>query len=205
MFASDLELRYEAGEFDDRSSTRSSASRPASRPDFEALLLAGSAIFTPNYVDLSGGGRLDAAGYRLGILSNTCPAHWAYCHSGRYALLDRGFEVLRAELRTGRVQAVARRSSGRSRGTGRRGAERDLLRRRHCRPRGRRPSRRLRRRAIHHHAPSWSATCASAGWSSIIECDARACRSLRGRILHAALLHNPMRWRGQIAGKDSLD
>ncbi len=33
------------------------------------------------------------AGYRLGILSNTCPGHWSYCYGGRYSLLNKGFEV----------------------------------------------------------------------------------------------------------------
>ena len=93
VFASDLELRYEAGEFDDRGFYEIFCRETGSRPDFEALLLAGSEIFTPNTSIFPVVGALDAAGYRLGMLSNTCPAHWAYCHSGRYGLLNRGFDV----------------------------------------------------------------------------------------------------------------
>ena len=48
VFASDLELRYEAGELDDRAFYEAFCGSTASRPDFDALLLAGSAIFTPN-------------------------------------------------------------------------------------------------------------------------------------------------------------
>ena len=36
---------------------------------------------------------LDSAGYRLGILSNTCPSHWNWCATGRYTLIVRAFSV----------------------------------------------------------------------------------------------------------------
>ena len=58
-----------------------------------ALLLAGSDIFTPNVSIFPVVGGLVAAGYRLGILSNTCPSHWAFCGGGRYGIVARGFEV----------------------------------------------------------------------------------------------------------------
>jgi glucose-1-phosphatase len=93
MYAGDLGRRYEAGEVDDREFFEIFCRQTDTRPDCEALLLAGSAIFTPNvsvYPVVNG---LITAGHRLGILSNTCHAHWAYCYPRGYALLSRGFEV----------------------------------------------------------------------------------------------------------------
>ncbi len=101
VFASDLEMRYEAGEIDDRGFYEIFCGQTDSRPDFAGLLLAGSAIFRPNYSIFPVVAALDAAGYRMGILSNTCPAHWAYCSGGRYGLIDAAFGVyaLSYELR----------------------------------------------------------------------------------------------------------
>ena len=93
VFASDLELRYEAGEISDREFYETFCRETDTRPDYEALLLAGSAIFTPNLSIFPIVAALDAAGYRLGILSNTCPGHWAYCRGGRYGLIDLAFDV----------------------------------------------------------------------------------------------------------------
>lgn len=93
VFASDLELRYEAGELDDRQFYETFCRETDTRPDFDALLLAASAIFTPNYSMFPVLAALDAANYRLGILSNTCPGHWRYCYDGRYGLINRAFDV----------------------------------------------------------------------------------------------------------------
>lgn len=101
VFGSDLELRYESGELDDRQFYEAFCRETDSRPDFDALLLAGSAIFTPNYSIFPLVGALAAANYRLGILSNTCPGHWSYCAQGRYSLLRRGFEVFALSYQLG--------------------------------------------------------------------------------------------------------
>jgi putative hydrolase of the HAD superfamily len=93
VFETDLELRYEAGEISDREFFDIFCRQTDSRPDYDKLLLAGSTIFTPNTSIYPVAAALGAAGYRLGILSNTNPAHWAYCRAGRYALIDKGFEV----------------------------------------------------------------------------------------------------------------
>jgi FMN phosphatase YigB (HAD superfamily) len=93
VFGSDLELRYEAGEISDREFYEIFCRATSSRPNYDALLLAGSAIFTPNTSIFPIVAGLDAAGYRLGILSNTCPGHWAYCSDGRYGLLNTAFDV----------------------------------------------------------------------------------------------------------------
>src|SRR6478672_11338083 len=48
VFASDLELRYESGEINDREFYEVFCRQTDTRPDYDALLLAGSAIFRPN-------------------------------------------------------------------------------------------------------------------------------------------------------------
>jgi FMN phosphatase YigB (HAD superfamily) len=37
---------------------------------------------------------LQAAGYRTGILSNTCKCHWDYCIDGRFGMIPGAFEQL---------------------------------------------------------------------------------------------------------------
>ena len=108
VFAGDLELRYEAGEFDDREFYEIFCRQTDSRPDFAALLLAGSEIFSPNTTIFPVVAALHAAGHRLGILSNTCPAHWAYCRGGRYGLLDRAFQVHALSYELGACKPSAR-------------------------------------------------------------------------------------------------
>jgi FMN phosphatase YigB (HAD superfamily) len=93
VFAGDVEQRYESGEINDREFYEIFCGRTQSRPDFAALLLAGSRIFTPNVSIFPVVAGLSAAGYRLGILSNTCPGHWSYCSSGKYGLLVHSFKV----------------------------------------------------------------------------------------------------------------
>jgi FMN phosphatase YigB (HAD superfamily) len=93
VFASDLELRYEAGEIDDRGFYDIFCKQTETRPDFDRLLWAGSEIFSPNLSIFPLIAALDAAEYRMGILSNTCPGHWKYCSDGRYGLIHRSFDV----------------------------------------------------------------------------------------------------------------
>jgi glucose-1-phosphatase len=93
VFAGDLEERYESGQIGDREFYDIFCGQTGTKPDFEALLLAGSAIFTPNVSILPVVGALLNAGHRMGILSNTCPGHWSYCTHGRYAIIERGWAV----------------------------------------------------------------------------------------------------------------
>jgi FMN phosphatase YigB (HAD superfamily) len=93
VFATDLELRYEVGAISDQQFYEIFCRETGTQPDQDALLLAGSAIFTPNTPVFPIVAALDSAGYRLGILSNTCPGHWKYCIDGRYGLLASAFDV----------------------------------------------------------------------------------------------------------------
>lgn len=92
VFDSDLEMRYERGEIDCQAFYDEFCRRTRSRPDFAGLKHAAADIFEPNQAVLDLVERLHGAGERLGVLSNTCAAHWEYCVDGRYPQLSRCFE-----------------------------------------------------------------------------------------------------------------
>ena len=108
VFGSDLELRYEAGEVDDRGFYDIFCRETESQPDFAKLLFAGSEIFSLNYSMIPVVGALVGAGYRMGILSNTCPGHWSYCTDGRYGILNKGWEVFALSYELGACKPSAK-------------------------------------------------------------------------------------------------
>lgn len=118
VFGSDLEMRYEAGEISDREFHAIFCRHTERQVDFDALMFAASAIFTPNWSIFPLVAALHGAGYRMGVLSNTCGAHWQYCAGGRYGLISQAFEVfaLSYELRAckpeERIYAGAARLAG---------------------------------------------------------------------------------------------
>jgi HAD superfamily hydrolase (TIGR01509 family) len=93
VFAGGLELEYERGALDCRAFHEEFCRQSNSRPDFAQLKQAAAAIFTPNHAVIDLVGELHAAGHRLGVLSNTCAAHWEYCTDGRYGFLNECFDV----------------------------------------------------------------------------------------------------------------
>lgn len=100
IFAGDLEQRYEAGALDDDEFYEIFCRHIGKRPDRTALLHAASEIFELNVSIVPLVGALAAAGYRMGVLSNTCGPHWNYCTAGmtgdgvpRYGILSKSFEV----------------------------------------------------------------------------------------------------------------
>ncbi len=93
LFQSDLELRYERGQVDNRAFYEAFCQATGTRPDYDRLLVAGSDIFWLNHSLLPVVAQIDGAGYPLGILSNTSPAHWAWVTAGRFAIVNQAFEV----------------------------------------------------------------------------------------------------------------
>jgi glucose-1-phosphatase len=108
VFGGDLEARYESGDLDDRGFYAAFCQATGTRPDYDRLLLAGSEIFNLNLGLMPVVAQLDAAGYRMGILSNTCPAHWAYCTGGRYGILTEAFDVVALSYRIGARKPAAK-------------------------------------------------------------------------------------------------
>ena len=79
LFGSGLQVKYESGRIDCREFHAIFSEAAGSRPDFEALRHAASDIFELNVGVVPIVAQLRAAGHRMGILSNTCRAHWEHC------------------------------------------------------------------------------------------------------------------------------
>jgi glucose-1-phosphatase len=92
LFDRGLMPQYEAGKISTSEFYEVYCGRIGVRPDFDALCHAGSEIFTLNVPMLPIVAQLGAAGYRLGVLSNTCDCHWQYC-SEHYRFLNECFDV----------------------------------------------------------------------------------------------------------------
>jgi putative hydrolase of the HAD superfamily len=93
LFAGDLGIRHETGKVTNRE-FYDEFCRAAGKTgvDRDALDRAACDIFWLNVPLVAIVGRLNAAGYRLGILSNTNDAHWRYV-TGRFVFLKRLFHV----------------------------------------------------------------------------------------------------------------
>ncbi|MEX0585882.1 MAG: HAD family phosphatase [Pirellulales bacterium] len=90
----ELELRYEAGQITSDQFYQEFCEQTGTRPDRQKLLFASGAIFEVNVPMKAVASAVQSAGYRTGILSNTCEAHWDYCIDGRYGGLPDAFDVL---------------------------------------------------------------------------------------------------------------
>ena len=82
-----LQQQFETGELSTEAFYEAFCDYTNTRPDFDALVHAGSAIFELRYEMLPLVAQLRQAGHRLGILSNTCVTHWQYC-CRRYRILE---------------------------------------------------------------------------------------------------------------------
>ena len=98
--------RYESGKISTREFYELFCERTGARPDYDALCRAGSEIFSLNVPMLPIVAQLSQAGYRLGILSNTCECHWQYC-SGHYRFLSECFQVYALSFQIGATKPDA--------------------------------------------------------------------------------------------------
>lgn len=78
VFSEGLQQKYELGEIDDQEFHRQFCLTTGATIGINELMLAGSDIFWLNTSIVSVIGQLKAAGHRLGLLSNTCSAHWEF-------------------------------------------------------------------------------------------------------------------------------
>jgi putative hydrolase of the HAD superfamily len=92
LFETDLEVRYERGDLDDQQFYEAFCEAAGCRPEYAALETAGSDIFSLNTSIVPVISQLRAAGYRLGVLSNTCRSHWEHCFR-RFPILRELFSV----------------------------------------------------------------------------------------------------------------
>lgn len=103
-FAEDTLRGIETGEISDDEFYDRLCARFDCRPDRAALDYAASAIFEVNATIVALASQLQSAGHRLGVLSNTCRAHWDYCTSGRYGIIPALFEVEALSFEIGAVK-----------------------------------------------------------------------------------------------------
>ena len=87
-----LEWAYERGELTREQFYGRFCEAAGVQADIDLLDAAANDIFEINAPVIGLIGRLDGAGYRLGICSNTTFSHWNYCRA-RYRALQRAFSV----------------------------------------------------------------------------------------------------------------
>lgn len=90
---SDLQNRFETGLIDDSQYHAEFCAGTDSSPTNDELLLAISDMFEVNRRIVPVLSQLKAVGVPMGILSNTCPAHWQFV-CGRYAFLRQLFNPM---------------------------------------------------------------------------------------------------------------
>jgi putative hydrolase of the HAD superfamily len=108
VFESGLKLRYEAGEISRQQFYDEFCQATDTRPDYNALERAGSAIFELNVSIVPVVAHLWEAGYRLGMLSNTSPCHYRYFADGRYRMIPEAFETIVLSYEVGVVKPDAK-------------------------------------------------------------------------------------------------
>lgn len=93
IFQSGLELRYERGELTTEEFHAEFCQATGARLAVDELALACSDIFTLKAEMPAILAALQSAGRRVGLLSNTCDAHWRFVYPFRYPDMWRGFET----------------------------------------------------------------------------------------------------------------
>ena len=101
VFEEGLQTRFERGALSSREFYDQFCQRTESRPEYDALLYASSAMFELHVPVIPLVAHLRAAGHRLGILSNTCAPHWEYVSGGRYAVVANYFDPCVLSYRVG--------------------------------------------------------------------------------------------------------
>jgi len=107
LFDGKLQRRYESGQVTSRQFYDAFCEATDTRPDYDALAEAGSDIFELIPSMLPVVTQLREAGYRLGILSNTCELHWEHCVR-RFPIVADGFHVHALSYRIGACKPDAK-------------------------------------------------------------------------------------------------
>lgn len=94
VFESGLEDQYESGQISTREFYELLCERWERKPPLREVCHAAADIFRINHPTVSLLAQLKAAGYRTGILSNTCEAHWQFVADGRFRFLVDFFDSL---------------------------------------------------------------------------------------------------------------
>lgn len=89
---SGLQDRYEHGSVSSQQYYEEFSKLTNTAADYDQLWLAGCDMFSLNYSVVPLLAHLRSAGYRLGILSNTCEAHWDFVGKGKYTVIQAYFD-----------------------------------------------------------------------------------------------------------------
>jgi HAD superfamily hydrolase (TIGR01509 family) len=106
VIESGLQRQYELGQVSSREFYEAFCRGTLSRPDYAALARAANDIFELNASILPVVDQLHQAGYRLGILSNTCENHWEHCRA-HFPWLNDAFAVHALSFRIGACKPEA--------------------------------------------------------------------------------------------------
>ncbi len=106
VFGQGLLTRFETGRIATEEFYQEFCGATGTRPDRAALSHAASDIFHLRTSIIPVVAHLRQAGYRLGVLSNTCEIHWDYCRR-RFRLLSDLFAVHALSFRIGAVKPNA--------------------------------------------------------------------------------------------------
>jgi len=106
VFDGQLQWHYETGRISSTEFYETFCRATDTRPEYEALARAGSDIFELNVSLLPVVAQLQWAGYRMGILSNTCETHWQHCRR-RYRMIAEAFPVQTLSYRVGAAKPDA--------------------------------------------------------------------------------------------------
>ena len=101
LFDGNLLAQYEDGTFTRDAFYQEFCRQTNTCADVELLETAASDIFTLNVSMVPVVSKLKDAGYRIGILSNTCESHWNYITRHFKALFPQAFDVLALSYQEG--------------------------------------------------------------------------------------------------------
>jgi putative hydrolase of the HAD superfamily len=107
LYKQKLQYGYESGQLSTRQFYDRFCEQSGTRPDYDALIHAGSAMFELRVPMVPLVALLRAARHRLGILSNTCEAHWDYVSDGRFRIIPELFELNVLSFRIGAMKPAA--------------------------------------------------------------------------------------------------
>lgn len=101
VFESELQEKYEDGRIGTSEFHESFCQELGVQIGIAELCHEASAIFEPNYPVLPIVTQLQRTGVPMGILSNTCSAHWDYVIDGKYCFLNQLFTVYTLSFEAG--------------------------------------------------------------------------------------------------------
>ncbi|HEY4761668.1 MAG TPA: HAD family phosphatase [Thermoguttaceae bacterium] len=103
LYNDGLMRRYESGQISSQEFYETYCAKIGSQLTYDRLCYAGSTIFSLNLPLLPIVTQLRQAGYRMGILSNTCECHWQYCFK-HYSIVAECFHVYALSYRIGALK-----------------------------------------------------------------------------------------------------